>query len=33
MTYVDGFVIPVKKTKVKAYKRMACGGFKTIVQG
>jgi uncharacterized protein YbaA (DUF1428 family) len=26
MTYVDGFVIPVKKTKVKAYKRMAQWG-------
>ena len=26
MTYVDGFVIPVKKTKVKAYKKMAQWG-------
>ena len=26
MTYVDGFVIPVKKTKLKAYKRMAQWG-------
>ena len=26
MTYVDGFVIPVKKSKVKAYKKMAQWG-------
>lgn len=27
--YVDGFVIPIKKTKVKAYKKMALMGCKT----
>ena len=26
MTYVDGFVIPVKKSKVAAYKKMAQWG-------
>jgi uncharacterized protein YbaA (DUF1428 family) len=28
MAYVDGFVIPIKKSKLKAYKKMALGGKK-----
>lgn len=28
MAYVDGFIIPIKKTKLKAYKKMALGGKK-----
>lgn len=28
-TYVDGFVIPIKKAKLKAYKKMAVLGCKT----
>lgn len=27
--YVDGFVIPIKKSKIKAYKKMATMGCKT----
>ena len=30
MTYVDGFVIPIKKTKLKAYKRMAQWGKRSV---
>lgn len=29
MAYVDGYVIPIKKTNVKAYKKMAALGCKT----
>lgn len=29
MSYVDGFVIPIKKTKIKEYKKMAEMGRKT----
>lgn len=29
MTYVDGFVIPIKKDKISAYKRMATFGKKS----
>lgn len=29
MRYVDGFVIPIKKSNLKAYKKMALLGYKT----
>ncbi len=32
MSYVDGFVIPIKKDKLSAYKRMAVFGKKTWVK-
>ena len=32
MSYVDGFVLVVPKKKRAAYKRMAYGGFKTLVE-
>lgn len=33
MPYVDGFLVPVPKKKLAAYryKRMRCGGFKVII--
>jgi uncharacterized protein YbaA (DUF1428 family) len=32
MSYVDGFVLVVKKGELDSYKKMAYGGFKTIVE-
>lgn len=31
MKYVDGFVLTVPKKNLTAYKRMAYGGFKVLV--
>ena len=32
MTYVDGFVIPVKKSQLRAYKKMAIWGKRTLMR-
>lgn len=30
--YVDGFVLPISKKKLQAYRRIAYGGFRVLVE-